>query len=111
MIFTIPKLIVIAILCGFTAYLSHMGMAVFHDGIRPIIPEFLEGRMKRPELASIAFGLSVGFIASVGLAFTVSTGLLNPWLLFLTTDILGIMAPKKWIAAIFGAAWGIIVVL
>ena len=103
------QVLVIAGLCALTAFISHMGMAVFHDGVRPIIPEYIEGRMKRPELASIAFGLSVGFIASVGIAHTITTGILNPWLLFLPTDILGIMAPKKWLAPIFGAAWGALV--
>ncbi len=97
---------VIVVLCALTAWLSHFGMAVFHDGLRPVIPEYLEGRMKRPELASVAFGLSVGFIASVGIAHTLATSILNPWLLFLTTDILGVLAPKKWLAPIFGGAWG-----
>ncbi len=41
------QLLVISILCGVTAFVSHMGMAVFHDGVRPIIPEYIEGRMKR----------------------------------------------------------------
>lgn len=98
--------IVVIILCAFTAFLSHMGMAVFHDGLRPVIPEYIEGRMKRSELGSVAFGLSVGFIASVGIAHTLATGLLNPWLLFLTTDILGIISPKKWIAPLLGGVWG-----
>lgn len=101
------KLIIVTILCGLTALASHMGRAVFHDGIRPVMPEYNEGRMKRTEMSSIAFGLSAGFILSVGFAFTISSNLLNPWLLFLPTDILGVMAPKKWMAGALGAAWGI----
>ena len=69
----VQQILVIAGLCALTAFVAHMGMAVFHDGVRPIIPEYIEGRMKRPELASIAFGLSVGFIASVGIAHTITT--------------------------------------
>ena len=105
---TLVGITVTVLLCATTAFLSHIGAAVFHDGIRPVIPEFIESRMKRPELLSIAFGLSVGFIASVGIAHTMATSLLNPWLLFLTTDILGILAPKKWMAILLGGAWGII---
>jgi hypothetical protein len=104
------KVILIPILTGLTAFLAHMAMAVFHDGIRPILPEFVEGRMKRTEAASVAFGLSVGFIASVGIAFTLSTNLLNPWLLFLPTDILGVMATRKHWAALLGVIWGALVV-
>ncbi len=89
--FSAVKFVFVALLTAMTALLSHYGRAVFHDGIRPIMPEYIEGRMKRPELASISFGLSVGFIASVGIAFTLSTHLLNPWLLFLPTDILGVL--------------------
>jgi len=105
---TVMVVLITIALCATTALLSHMGAAVFHDGIRPVIPEFIESRMKRPELLSIAFGLSVGFIASVGIAHTMATGLLNPWLLFLTTDILGIMAPKKWMALLLGGLWGLL---
>lgn len=108
--FSLLKVALVAALTALTALLSYYGRAVFHDGIRPIMPEFIEGRMKRPELASISFGLSVGFIASVGIAFTLSTKLLNPWLLFLPTDILGVFATRDWLAALLGGAWGVAVV-
>lgn len=100
------SMVIVVTLCALTAWLAHFGMAVFHDGLRPVIPELLEGRMKRSELGTIAFGLSVGFIASVGIAHTLATSILNPWLLFLTTDIIGIMSPKKWLAPILGGIWG-----
>ncbi len=109
--FDIIQIAVICLLTGMTSLLAHGAMAVFHDGIRPILPEFVEGRMKRQEVASVAFGLSVGFIASVGISFTLATGLFNPWLLFLPTDIIGVSSPKKWIAAVGGALWGFIVVV
>ncbi|OYD06812.1 YhfT family protein [Paludifilum halophilum] len=108
--FSLLKMVLVALSTATTALLSYYGRAVFHDGIRPIMPEFIEGRMKRPELASISFGLSVGFIASVGIAFTLSTQLLNPWLLFLPTDILGVFATRAWLAALLGGTWGVAVV-
>jgi Protein of unknown function len=104
------QIILIMALTALTALAAHWGKAVFHDGIRPIMPEYLEGRMKRPELASISFGLSIGFIVSVGLSFAVSFQLLNPWLLFLPTDILGVFATTWWMAAGLGAIWGLVVV-
>ncbi len=103
---TAVNLIVVVLLCATTALASHLGVACFHDGIRPVMPEYLEGRLSRPQMASIAFGMSVGFIASVGISLTMTTNLLNPWLLFLTTDILGVISPKKWVAPILGGAWG-----
>lgn len=104
---TLAKYILIPITCGLAALLSHMCVAVFHDGVRPILPELTEGRMSRKELASIAFGLSIGFIASIGFSFTVPTGIFNPWLLFLPTDIIGILMPKKSYAIAGGVAWGL----
>ena len=100
--------VIVVLLCALTAFISHMGMAVFHDGIRPVIPEYIEGRLHRSEMASVAFGLSVGFIASVGIGNALATNLLNPWLLFLATDIIGVASPKKWIAPILGGLWGIL---
>lgn len=104
----IVNVIIVMLVCAMSAFLSHMGMAVFHDGIRPVIPEYIEGRMHRSEMASIAFGLSVGFIASVGIGNALVTNILNPWLLFLATDIIGIACPKKWLAPILGALWGLL---
>lgn len=105
---SVLNVIIVMAVCALTAFISHMGMAVFHDGIRPVIPEYIEKRMHRTEMASIAFGLSVGFIASVGIGNALVTNLLNPWLLFLATDIIGIAAPKKWLAPILGAGWGLL---
>ncbi|AJI95329.1 hypothetical protein AXW37_04135 [Yersinia ruckeri] len=101
-------IIVVALLTGMTALLSHRSVAVFHDGLRPILPQLVEGNMSRREAGSIAFGLSVGFIASVGISFTLSTGLLNSWLLFLPTDIIGVLAINSYLAFALGAAWGIL---
>lgn len=103
---TIMQFIVVMCLTALTALAAHLGKAVFHDGIRPILPEVIEARMNRRELASIASGLSFGFIVSVGISFAFSFQMLNPWLLFLPTDILGILATRWWIALVLGAAWG-----
>ncbi|ROP59011.1 uncharacterized protein YhfT [Enterobacter sp. BIGb0383] len=102
-------MILVSLLTGMTALLSHRSAAVFHDGIRPILPQVVEGNMNRREAGSIAFGLSIGFVASVGISFTLSTGLLNSWLLFLPTDIIGVMAINIWLAFALGAIWGILV--
>ena len=39
--------VVVVLLCAMTAFISHMGMAVFHDGIRPVIPEYIDGSCHR----------------------------------------------------------------
>ncbi len=102
------SIIVVAALCSVTSLLSNMGVAVFNDGVRPIVPEFIEERMPRSEYAVAVFGMCVGFIASVGIGNALATNLLNPWLLFLATDIIGAFCPKRWIAAVVGAVWGVL---
>ncbi|MGY2574650.1 YhfT family protein [Vibrio sp. C8] len=106
----IMNLGLVALLCATTALVANMSAAVFHDGIRPILPQLFEGNMTRRDAGSVAFGLSIGFVASVGISFTLSTGLLNPWLLFLPTDIIGVMIGSRILAAVGGAVWGILVV-
>ena len=102
------QIIVVACLTGMTSLLAHRSAAVFHDGIRPILPQLIEGYMNRREAGSIAFGLSIGFVASVGISFTLKTGLLNAWLLFLPTDILGVLAANSLLAFGLGAVWGVL---
>ncbi|GCE48269.1 uncharacterized protein YhfT [Thermosporothrix hazakensis] len=106
-----PLVIIFTILCtAFASLLSHMALAVFNDGVRPFLLDFHQGELKRPQMSSIAFGLSAGFIFGLGVPIAFSSSVLNPWLLFLPSDILGIISPKKWLAPILGAAWGAIVV-
>ncbi|MDX1303056.1 YhfT family protein [Photobacterium sp.] len=100
----------VALLCAMTAVIANMSAAVFHDGIRPMLPQVADGNMTRRDAGSTAFGLSIGFVVSVGITFTLSTGLLNPWLLFLPTDVLGVMIGNRVLAGVAGGLWGILVV-
>lgn len=104
----VVTIVVVGALCAVTALLSNLGVAVFNDGVRPFVPEFLEERMPRVEYAVAVFGICIGFIASVGIGNALATNLLNPWLLFLATDIIGAFCPKRWLAALVGAVWGIL---
>ena len=103
------KLAVIA-LCALTAFVAHLALAVFNDGVRPFMLDFIQGRSTRNAATAVSFGLSAGFIFGLGAPMALSTGVLNPWLLFLPTDVLGILSPKKWLAPLLGGAWGAVVV-
>lgn len=61
------QIIVVACLTGMTSLLAHRSAAVFHDGIRPILPQLIEG-YEPSRGGGIAFGLSIGFVASVGIS-------------------------------------------
>ncbi|MFJ6570891.1 YhfT family protein [Streptomyces sp. NPDC091292] len=108
--FSLAQQLTVIALCALTAFISHMALAVFNDGVRPFLLDFIQGRSKRSATTAVSFGLSAGFIFGLGAPMALSTGVLNPWLLFLPTDILGLLAPKKWLAPILGGAWGAVVV-
>ncbi|KOG86094.1 YhfT family protein [Streptomyces varsoviensis] len=108
--FTLPQELTVIVLCALTALISHMALAVFNDGARPFMLDFIQGRSTRSAMTAVSFGLSAGFIFGLGAPMALSTGVLNPWLVFLPTDILGILSPKKWLAPILGGAWGAVIV-
>ncbi|MFF1649568.1 YhfT family protein [Streptomyces sp. NPDC058240] len=108
--FTLAQQLTVIALCALTAYISHMALAVFNDGVRPFLLDFIQGRTTRSATTAVSFGLSAGFIFGLGAPMALSTGVLNPWLVFLPTDILGMLAPKKWLAPILGGGWGAVVV-
>lgn len=49
------QIIVVACLTGMTSLLAHRSAAVFHDGIRPILPQLIEGYMNRREAGEYRF--------------------------------------------------------
>ncbi|MFG2529873.1 YhfT family protein [Streptomyces sp. NPDC048516] len=106
---TAGQLTVIGV-CALTAYLAHLALAVFNDGVRPFLLDFLQGRTTRSATGAVSFGLSAGFIFGLGAPMALSSGVLNPWLVFLPTDLLGLLAPRKWLAPVLGGAWGAVVV-
>jgi hypothetical protein len=108
--FSLTQKLIVIVLAALTALISHMALAVFNDGTRPFMLEFIQGRATRAATAAVAFGLSAGFIFGLGAPMALSSGVLNPWLLFLPTDILGILAFRKWFAVLLGGAWGAVVV-
>jgi|DewCreStandDraft_5_1066085.scaffolds.fasta_scaffold17396_1 hypothetical protein len=96
----ITKIIVIAIAGALGAAMANRGVAVYHDGLRPIMPELIEGRMKRIELASISFGLSFGLVIGFGIPFSLTSAILLVHSLWLGTDIIG-----TWFPGSFAKDW------
>ena len=56
------KIILIAMLSGLASILANKGIAVFNDGLRPLVPEHLEGRLDRKSLLATSFALSFGLV-------------------------------------------------
>jgi uncharacterized protein YhfT len=108
--FSLAQEATVIVLCALTALISHLALAVFNDGVRPFMLDFIQGRSTRSATTAVSFGLSAGFIFGLGAPMALSTGVLNPWLLFLPTDVLGLLSPKRWLAPLLGGAWGALVI-
>ncbi|EMT39244.1 hypothetical protein TthWC1_1281 [Thermoanaerobacter thermohydrosulfuricus WC1] len=105
------KIVLIALIGALAAILANGGIAVFNDGLRPIMPEYLEGRMKKAELAATSFALSFGLVIGFGIPISIGATILLVHSILLGTDIIGTWSPKGKIgyvvAGTIGALWGI----
>ncbi|RYM02863.1 hypothetical protein EWH99_10510 [Sporolactobacillus sp. THM7-7] len=108
---TIINYIVIAAVGGVGSILANRGIAVFNDGLRPIMPEYLEGKIDRKELAATSFAVSFGLIIGFGIPISIGTTILIAHSILLAADIIGTWTPENRLgtvlAGIIGAAYGI----
>lgn len=103
--------ILIAAIGALAAFLTNQGIAVFNDGLRPVMPEFVEGRMTRKELAATAFAMGFGLVIGFGIPFSLTATILLVHCIFLGTDIIGTATPNGkvggLVAAVLGALYGV----
>ncbi|MBW4844206.1 MAG: YhfT family protein [Lachnospiraceae bacterium] len=105
------KVILFAVMSGYATFLANKMIAVYHDGLRPILPEFMNGYMSRAELAAISFTISIGFITGFALPMTVATGIIVIHIILLTDDIIGVSIENTVLAVLLGTMWGAVVPL
>lgn len=89
------RYILIFLTGAIAAMLANRGISVFNDAVRPIIPEYREGRMNRKELAATTFALSFGLVIGFGIPFSIMSPIILIHSLFLGTDIIGMFFPAK----------------
>ena len=74
----ILRYIIIAAIGAVASILANQSIAVFNDGLRPVIPEYLEKRMDRKALAAtsfaIGFGLGIGYGLPTSIAASIKIG-------------------------------------
>lgn len=103
--------VVVALLGALASILSNTGVAVFNDGYRPIVPEYLEGRMDKKALAATSFAISFGLVIGFGIPVSIAASIILIHSILLGTDIIGAFCPsgKKGvvISGVVGAIYGI----
>ncbi|WP_192986653.1 YhfT family protein [Carnobacterium mobile] len=107
----IIQLVVVGALGALAAMMANKGIAVFNDGLRPVMPEYLEGVIGKKELAATSFAVSFGLVIGFGIPVSLGASVILVHSILLMTDIIGTWTPegKKGtiIAGIVGALWGI----
>ncbi|RHK02226.1 YhfT family protein [Olsenella sp. AM04-33] len=89
------RFIVIFFAGAMGALLANRGISVFNDAVRPVVPEYREGRMTRVEFFTTTFGLSFGLVIGFGLPYSVMSPIILVHSLWLGTDIIGAVFPAK----------------
>lgn len=105
------KYIVAALLGGLSCILVNKGIATFNDALRPIMPEYIEGRMTRAELAATSFALGFGLVIGFGIPFSIGSPIILAHSILLGSDIIGIWCPdsKKGtvLSGVIGSLYGV----
>lgn len=105
------KYVLITLIGSLAAILANKGVAVFNDGLRPIMPEYLEGRMDKKALAATSFALSFGLVIGFGIPVSLAGTIILIHSVLLGTDIIGTWSPKgkvgMIIAGVVGGAYGL----
>lgn len=100
------KVLIFAAMGGYATFLANKCIAVYHDGLRPIMPELINGNMSRKEISGIAFAISIGFITGFAMPITIATGIIVIHIILLTADIIGVSIKNTWVAVIAGTIYG-----
>lgn len=107
--------ILIALIGGVASFLVNRSVAVFNDGLRPILPEYLEGRITRKELAATSFALNFGLVIGFGIPISLGTTIIIGHSLLLAADMIGTWMPdsKKGavLAGIVGAVYSVAIMV
>lgn len=105
-------IIVMAALGGICAYLANQNIAVFHDGLRPLYPQYFNGMMDRKTLFATSFALSFGLVIGFGIPTSIAGKIIIVHTIMLACDIIGTLFSDnergKWIATAVGALFGIL---
>lgn len=105
------KYLVLAAIGALASILANKSIAVFNDGFRPIVPQYLDGGMSRKDLAAMSFAISFGLVIGFGIPTSLAASIILIHSVLLTTDIIGTWCPDTKtgtiLAGVIGALYGV----
>ena len=96
------KMVVFALMGGYATFLANKTIAVYHDGLRPMMPEFINGNINHREMLGISFAISIGFITGFAMPITLATGIIVVHIVLLAADIIGVSIANTVISVTIG---------
>lgn len=105
------KYLVLAAIGALASILANKSIAVFNDGFRPIVPQYLDGGMSKKDLAAMSFAISFGLVIGFGIPTSIAASIILIHSVLLTTDIIGTWCPDTKtgtiLAGVIGALYGV----
>ena len=105
------KYLVLAAIGALASILANKSIAVFNDGFRPIVPQYLDGGMSRKDLAAMSFAIGFGLVIGFGIPTSIAASIILIHSVLLTTDIIGTWCPDTKtgtiLAGVIGALYGV----
>jgi hypothetical protein len=104
----VGQALVFGAICALSALVANLGVSVYHDGLRALMPEYRRGEWSHQLIGRRAWDISIGFVLFFGLPFSLVTGVMVSHIVFLPGDIIGLAINSRTlaigIAALYGAA-------
>lgn len=86
--------IMFVLLGGITAFLANRHIAVFNDGVRPIVGQKKQGNLKYKALASMSFAMSIGYVIGF-IPFSLAQNIIIMHTILLGSEMIGLVFKKN----------------
>ncbi len=101
----------ITALSALTAFLANKNIAVYNDGVRPLVGQRKQGNLSFKALAAMSFSMSIGYVVGF-IPFSIATKILIVHAVLLGAEIIGLSFDhdQKWktgVATILAAIYGL----
>lgn len=100
------RALLFAALGGVAAYAANRRLSLFHDGLRPLVPQLEAGALPLGEYRRTAWRMSAGFIFLFSAPMTLISGVMVSHTVFLAADIAGAWFALPLPAVLTGLAAG-----
>jgi hypothetical protein len=122
----LPSIMLFGAIGALAAVLAHRGVSVFHDGLRPMMKDYREGKIERRDVSRASFNLAWGFFWAFGIPYSLGAVIPLAYMVFMASDWIGVSTRGRldvpWylsalalrgtmVAGLLGAAMGVGAVL